>query len=727
LAHYWGGREEGDEKRAEILCAYLGHPKSVLDPPTARAQAREVLQVLSQVWDESKSPGLHEDVAIWIALIVTKQAKDWKAEDVPTLRGYSERLRKDKTNSRAQVAANVIDGIIATLISLPPLVQTLLAFGIVNVFALLLFVLRPGRWAAEKWLPFAGYIGAGLGSWPASVLVNLQLNLWLLGGLLVAELVLLLALGLVSLPWLRQVAKIEPLNRVAVPLALCLPGSRRRIFEHYVQEVQNQLERDKRQANEERYFALPADVRSSASPAPAPRSEPAAEILTFLTGSAGERGHVLIEAPGGRGKSALLREVVRQALERFKASPASAPLPVLLTGSGEDIEKMVEGKLASVLLAPELLGAHLEAGDFFLILDGVSESGLPDKVLDGFVHGKYRESTPLLLSSRPDRAYRHIIEGTAHWRVVEPRRLDEATLDKFVAHYGGRELPEPLKAACRGPDGYLPILVRMAMTLGADDKVGVSVADVYFRYFLRLFEAQIPEREERARWLEEVSRWCLETYWKDSLRRIRYSEGSQLQEKLRKAGILVPADNMTPPNEVQFFHDSMQSYLTAYGLALQDKEGYSQLPRPVDDPTTKPWDRSRVLLWAAGYPKFVRAGADLLQTGGTELFQMCLATFATKEGMRRWLRDELLKWAKDHKGNLRQKDVLAAIPPQLNYQTRDTHGARILTRAAAACFDADQQSNSLAMLGALYAGIAPLVYELKEGADENGPESGAAA
>jgi hypothetical protein len=112
---------------------------------------------------------------------------------------------------------------------------------------------------------------------------------------------------------------------------------------------------------------------------------------------------------------------------------------------------------------------------------------------------------------------------------------------------------------------------------------------------------------------------------------------------------------------------------------------------------------------------------------GTELFQMCLATFATKDGMRHWLCDELSSWARDHEGDLRRKDILAAVPCQLNFQTKDTHGARILVKAAAACFEADEKSDPLTLLGALYAGVAPLVYELEEGVDENGPESGAAA
>jgi hypothetical protein len=134
----------------------------------------------------------------------------------------------------------------------------------------------------------------------------------------------------------------------------------------------------------------------------------------------------------------------------------------------------------------------------------------------------------------------------------------------------------------------------------------------------------------------------------------------------------------------------------------------------VDGATANPWDRSRVLLWVAANPKFARAESDLLQTGGTELFHMCLATFATKGGMRRWLRDELSKWAMDHEGDLPRKAVLKAISPKLNYQTKHTNGARILTKAADASFDADEKSDSLTLLGTLYAGIASLVYELRE-------------
>src|SRR5262249_8788659 len=151
-----------------------------------------------------------------------------------------------------------------------------------------------------------------------------------------------------------------------------------------------------------------------------------------------------------------------------------------------------------------------------------------------------------------------------------PSRLDESTLILFVNHYRETELVGPIKKACRGPDGtYLPILVRMAMTITHAGQNGVSVADLYRSYVLKLFEAQFPDEKARFALFDEASRWCLETYWRDGHRRRRY-EATDLQQRLMKAGVLIAADNLEPPKEIQFFHDSMQSFLTANAIFLQD-------------------------------------------------------------------------------------------------------------------------------------------------------------
>jgi hypothetical protein len=410
-----------------------------------------------------------------------------------------------------------------------------------------------------------------------------------------------------------------------------------------------------------------------------------------------------------------LREVVGRSLEQFEKHPGTSPLPVLLASKEDSIEKRVEAILSAVVLKPEMLAAHLQAGDFFVVLDGVTESGPSEEKLWAFVHGPAGRSTPLLLSGRPNRASRNVVEGTARWMVVEPRRLDEVSLGAFVAHYGGKELSGPLKAICRGTgsDTYLPILVRMAMTSPGGEDVK-SVADVYRDYFLRLFEAQFPQEVERFKFLGTVSQWCLQTYWKDGGRKRAY-EATELQERLRQAGLLVPADDRTPPREVKFFHDSMQSYLTANGLALEDKAGYGDLPRGPDDPATVAWNRSRVLRRAAGHPRFLESPSDILLSGGSELFQLCLVTFEDQDVLRRWLRDELLRWADDPDQGLKRRQVVAALPTKLRPRLERMRGARrILRQAAEQSFVEDQQAGSLTLLGTLYAGIAPLIEEPEE-------------
>jgi hypothetical protein len=334
-------------------------------------------------------------------------------------------------------------------------------------------------------------------------------------------------------------------------------------------------------------------------------------------------------------------------------------------------------------------------------------------VLEAFVQSTNGSATPLLLSSRPTKTFRPLVEGTSRWAVAEPCRLDETTLDTFVKHYGGADLPESLKSPCRvRDDEYLPILVRMAMTLQDDGGAAAGVADLYRCYFLRTFEALLPGEAERFGLLAEAARWCLETYWLTGARKIDYT-GKPLQRQLRDAGILVPADGLEPPSQVQFFHDSMQSYLTAYGLAAEDQGGYAKLPGPPDAASVAAWDRGTVLLRVAADRSFTGARSDLLETGGTELYQMCLTTFRPQAGLRRWLRSELVRRAEAHDEDLRRKDILGAIPMHVLPLVEKTRGcAKLLEKAADACYASDEQTDTVDLLGRLYAAVAPLVYDL---------------
>ena len=99
----------------------------------------------------------------------------------------------------------------------------------------------------------------------------------------------MLVAGVASPVVLRVIAQIEPLNRVAVPLALGSPWSRRKLFRGYVADLRSRLAWQKGETETEQYLALPADMQTEGKKAE--RSEkPAGAILDFLGGGKGAGG-----------------------------------------------------------------------------------------------------------------------------------------------------------------------------------------------------------------------------------------------------------------------------------------------------------------------------------------------------------------------------------------------------------------------------------------------------
>jgi hypothetical protein len=554
----------------------------------------------------------------------------------------------------------------------------------------------------------------------------LHLIPWLLGTILILELVVLIGVGLVSTQVLRQVARIEPLNRIAVPLALRFPRSRRKIFRHYVDELKGQIARDKRTARGEQYIPLPATIMTKENPAGTIDAEPVNAILGLLTNSR-NRGSILIESPGGRGKSALLRGIVEAALVQYDCNPRN-PLPILLAHSGDDIEKLIQAKLNRDLLTPELLTIHLEAGDFFLVVDGVSELHFDPKVLDTFLHSRAGEHTPLLLTSRPNKEYNAAIQGAAHWMLVEPMHLDDSNLDLFVKKYGGNKLDESLQMGCRVHDSrdeankYLPILVRMAVMIETDNDDAKNVAGIYKRYFFHLIRDDFKEDKDKFNYLEMVAAWCLETYWVDGGRKRSY-KGGDLPLNLLRAGLLI-GNRPELPDAIWFFHDSMQSFLTAYGLVhLTD---YSKLPHPTNDDSTQAWDQAQVLFRIASAECFSQQEGSIYPWDGSELFQMYLAISIAegKHEVLETLLNTLLRWADVYCEELQLSQIVTAIQPSGGRLRREFEEIRttsdqtinkrqLLLKLAADTFfnEFDKFPNRLPQL---YIGLAPIIRKTQK-------------
>jgi hypothetical protein len=259
------------------------------------------------------------------------------------------------------------------------------------------------------------------------------------------------------------------------------------------------------------------------------------------------------------------------------------------------------------------------------------------------------------------------------WMIVEPRRLDEETLEQFETAYIEEDkkrsgtkpskLSDELKRACQGADGlYLPILIRLAI-LASGDRID-SVAGLYEVTFRRLLKTGSgAEEQDDRQLLDEAAAMCVESYWHDGHRTLAYasapSQRFKLLERLKDAGILVATDDKldpyeNPPDEVGFFHDSMQSYLTARGLFNDSSRKWQALAR------------------AAGDPILIRAQSDLLTVEGSEVFQMCLHVFGPKEKLRSILKQDLLRWADSHGDDLTKNNVFSAMPHGLVQELRDS-------------------------------------------------------
>jgi hypothetical protein len=216
-------------------------------------------------------------------------------------------------------------------------------------------------------------------------------------------------------------------------------------------------------------------------------------------------------AGGGRGKSALARRVVEEALRLFEDSPVRWPLPSWLWGFGKTPEDMAKDALGADLLSAESITQHLETGDFLLAIDGLNELGVSLKSLVAFVQSPSGRKTSLVVCARPGENLRAEFQRAARrWMIVEPEPLDsDDCLWSFLTHYRGNEDQfQSIKANFRGEDGtYNQLFVRMVMQVG-DAR---TVADLFRGYFLKLFKQLIPEEARRFELLREAGLWCVDS------------------------------------------------------------------------------------------------------------------------------------------------------------------------------------------------------------------------
>ncbi|ATB35172.1 hypothetical protein CYFUS_000584 [Cystobacter fuscus] len=593
-------------------------------------------------------------------------------------------------------------------------VRTALAcVGLTLLLLLPLLLLRPSA-APRRWLPLLGYsvslVGAG-GSEVLGLLGGLRIHLPTVVGVVSAEVVLCACLGLLSPVVFRKLVFTHPFSWAAAPL-LRSPAFRRRFFATHVRQVRRRVEVASAQANGEVFVDLSAHVVEHGGPGvpPSPSERTAAELCLLLTH---ERAHLLIQCAGGRGKSALLRQLVRLSLERFEQRPSS-PLPVFIDPAAEDLESAAKEALQDLGLPEELRNALLESGDFFLVLDGLTESRVEPEALRRYLEREMGLHAPLLLSARPNEAYRLAMSHSLRWMAVEPKRLDEAGLARFQAAYPDEKgqlqvLSGALQRICRGRGGdgtYVPLLVRLALRFGGG---GVdSVINLYRSVFAGLLKRD-PDDAATSEMLAFAEALCLDSYWEHRSRLIvfRDSPDEHKLQGLLDAGLLVPADARPGPvpTHVRFFHDSMQSYLTARALYARQA-------------SQARWD----CLWrAAGEPGFAREQSDLMTEAGSELFQMCAYVFGYDARLKAELARHLELCAEANDERLTKEGILAAVPGELREMLRRSGrslGPGALLREATRVCAEHGEGEALFLL---YARIAPRVWPWKPNDVEDAP------
>jgi hypothetical protein len=717
-ARYWAGNR-GD---AQLICDYLGRPRFSPESPATREAVLDTIRTLARAMELAQgfggSAALLGDAAAWIGVLAQRVEDDllaggrWVPSDLPELERIFE-LLEDTDSERAQASLGGFRAILERLrLPVSREAQTFLLALLMNLGAVLFLSTVPVRKTGAGSPPTAWMLVAAvfavvtaLASWNVASFQPFWLVVVWLGAV---EVLVLVVVALRVPPLLRRVSAIEPLGAVLYPLALRDSGTRRKLLAGQARFAKRSIDAEMDEAREVSYISLPARLRCRRTLSEVTENEPATSIVDALLDPSLERPLVVyVEAPGGRGKSALMRGVASRTLREFESGRTTCPVPVFVRELRSDLIGLARDSIGAEAMDPRLLEAHLERGDFMFVIDDLVERGIESDHLSQFLRSDLAKNAVVLLATRPGHPYFAEVQRYPSWLRLDPLPLNDATLPIFLDGYRCDGLPNNLRNACASRDGsYSAILVRMAISLSSRSEEAASLADLYREYFLESFS----RGAKRARFsiLDEASHWCVESYWRRGERTLLF-DGSELQERLLAAGLLIPAGTLVQgsPSAVRFFHDSMQSFLAASGLLAHDQRGYSAL-RTGDDP---PWDRGRVMIRAAADARFRNGKSDVLGIGGSELFEMLVAVFGPHVELREWFFGEVVRWSLSYNDEIRRKDARAALSGLIDTSV-DQGSTRDLMNAGAE--EAYRRDDSLGLpleLASIYARLAPLVYE----------------
>lgn len=580
-----------------------------------------------------------------------------------------------------------------------------------------------------RWMPFLLFLVGGSSPLYGRVLEQAGIDPLLLSFLVAFSLVALMFVGTLSPATFRLLVQTPPFSLLAAP-ACSQPRVRRMLLADHALQVRSRIKGERLEANRETYVELPARLSGSMLPEEEYVVQPPGRLTQLIDADGTRVVSVLIEAPGGRGKTALLRELTLAFVDRWQCK-ATEVHPIIVQGNQGDLISQALDTLERYLGSRELAKMEIQSGRYVLLLDGLTESSIPSQALRDVLHGEGGFRVSLIATGRPHAGNRNAIKSAENYFIVEPLPLTDALLPAFEQAYRlidskffHMEVP-PLSRevleACQSDDGtYQPILLRLAVLVAADGVT--SVADIYRMTLRRLCSRDTQETELVGdEVIEKAASLCRETYWKDGNRRFPFqdapSEQKRLMELLYRVGILVAVgaaknSGILSIKNLSFFHDSMQSFLTAIGLY--------QKPPDAD------WG---FLLRAAGCPLFINEQVGGVQISRSELFSMCLEVFQPPSRVRARLTQELSSWAVSYKRML-SVDVISRSKSSLvadNAGWSDSPPSDVLLSVIGESKRLDEKRGDSHCLGNLYAALAPLVWEWQERTSSQTLDSAAAS
>jgi hypothetical protein len=523
----------------------------------------------------------------------------------------------------------------------------------------------------------------------------LGLALYLVGVGLIA----LMCMAIPTLFW--RMASAPPVSLAARPM-LRFTGLRRRMFGAVARATRVAATERLRGQFGDRYYAMPVNLIRPGETLPV--QIPIDPLRAHIDATAG--GGVLIEGESGTGKTFLLRQVVLDACDRFERGESSR-LPLLLAQPrGRAADPTASPRSALARLAIESLGSHgvardiavavVRQGAMLLCVDGLTEGDLESVQIQAA--RDELTGTCLVATARPSRGLRDVFADSSSL-VVETQSLSDHNLDPFCRAISEHTLPPELRDLIRGVDGgYRPILVVIALSVG--DAAVTGIAGIFERCFLQMAGGVVgPAGALAVTQFDEALSLCLRTFWRDGERTFAPTfEAEACIRGLLDANILHPVGAAMwrrgasmLPRRVRFFHDLMQTYLTARGLIRE----FSADARR----------RQEVLLIGASHPHFGARG------GAGDLFQAWVGSL-DPELLGQDLDAILDAWIAggDRIDECVLKGVvLAALPPDSQQQVRDeTAGGGTVAALRVA---ARSSTGDIAARVRLVGQVAPSVME----------------